>query len=172
MSQAGNTGDNCGQNSQSRGEQLFEKRTHSLMACGGKTHLKFVYVCVCVCVSGPPVGGGGRALQHRGHHLSVRHLAGPGAQPSRYRRPELLTPPPLLSLFLCSGTLVPFPTPVPLSQVGHSLTCTHMLCVWPAGCLSLTWGWQAVGACLCCHAGCQLDASVLWHVPVLCGHPN
>lgn len=65
-----------------------------------------------VFVPGASAGGGGRALQHRGHRLPVGHPPGPGAQPCRYRCSALLAPPPPLSWTL-SSLLTPPSNPVP-----------------------------------------------------------
>lgn len=69
-------------------------------------------ICVCLYKLGASVGGGGRAIQHRGHRLPVGHPPGPGAQPSRYRCSALLAPTPLLSWTL-SSLPIPPSNPVP-----------------------------------------------------------
>ena len=52
-----------------------------------------------LCVfPGASVGGGWRALQHRGHRLPFGHPSGAGAQPRRYKCPAALGSP-----LLCPG---------------------------------------------------------------------
>ena len=60
-----------------------------------KSNVFSLFVSFSLSVStGASAGGGGRALLYRGHHLSLRHPAGSGSHPCRYRCPALLTPPP------------------------------------------------------------------------------
>lgn len=99
-----------------------------------KTAFKFIFKRVRVFMPGAPVGGGGRALQHRGHRLPVGHPPGPGAQPCRYRCSALLAPnsPSVLDPELSP----PSTCPLTLPQVGKRACFCWQLAVREAWCPS------------------------------------
>lgn len=96
--------------------------------------------------TGASIGGGRRALQHRGHRLSVRHPPGSGAQPRRYKCPTALgSTPPL------SWTLTSLPTLSSNSVLGRKRARLTPRCLthW----LAAAWHDASVGGFVCLFFG-------------------
>lgn len=120
-------------------------------------HVLGVNICfffIIIISSGASVGGGRRALKHRGHCLAVGHPPGSSAQPCRYRCSATLTsasPTPLLSWTVSSLPTLPS-SPVP----GRKRACETPGCLLPvAGC-------KGTRCLLSCSPCWRLCSSVVW----------